>query len=235
MGCGCTKKTTCTCSSCSPCTVESACPEASAALVIQNAWNIPSCGNAALLYIPGLTNVVIGTYISNPTYGTFKITAFNSVNSQITVQNDCFAENMAPGTVVPAYTSFVFSMPPTLTTYTDWTPILTSQNATVLSDVIFDTSEYFTIGTTVFFDVMCRYTSASVASSAMYISLPFTGKVLAGTGFICAVQPNGIPLGTGRWRVNNTDPSLAVIFTPNANIPLGPNSEISIQGRYEVA
>lgn len=101
----------CTCSQCCSDT-EVECNQVCASLIVTNSWNVPSCEGSAVLSIPGLETVLIGSYIWNPTYGWFRITAFDSVNGQITVLNECLDANAAPGTVVPAGTLFVFGAPP---------------------------------------------------------------------------------------------------------------------------
>lgn len=113
--CGCNK------CSCKTCTCSTTCPDCTvvcAALVVQNAWNVPACDASAVLSVPGLTTVLIGSYVWNPTYGWFRITAFDSVNGQITVINECIEGNADPGTVVPALTVFVFGAPPGTTNVT---------------------------------------------------------------------------------------------------------------------
>lgn len=119
MSCSSCRNTSSSCKSCSsPCTKACGvcvCPQCTAvctALVVSNSWNVPACGAEAVLSIPGLTTVLIGSYIYNPTYGRFKITAFDSVNQQVTVLNECLPGNAAPGSVVPALTTFIFSAPP---------------------------------------------------------------------------------------------------------------------------
>lgn len=103
MSCGCNK------CSCSPCTCVVTCPEFCTALTVTNSWNVPACGASATLYIPGLVSVLIGTFLANPSYGFFEITGFNSINSQVTVLNNCYEQNADPGTVVPAGTKFILS------------------------------------------------------------------------------------------------------------------------------
>lgn len=106
----------CSSCSCSDCTSTSTtCAEVCTALVISNAWNIPSCSASAVLSVPGLETILIGSYLWNPTYGWFRVTAFDSVNFQVTVINECFDANAAAGTVVPAGTQFVFGAPPSST------------------------------------------------------------------------------------------------------------------------
>lgn len=82
------------------------------AIKIQNSWNVPACGQSALLNVPGCTTIMIGSYIWNPTYGAFKITAFNSVTQQITVKNECLIGNATAGTVVPACQIFMLEGAP---------------------------------------------------------------------------------------------------------------------------
>lgn len=113
MGCGSSK-----CGGSCGCSCSSECTEICTALEVSNSWNVPSCGNQAVLSVPGAYNVLIGSYIWNPTYGWFKITAFDSVNRQITVLNECLSANATPGTVVPSDTIFVFGAPPGATTVT---------------------------------------------------------------------------------------------------------------------
>lgn len=115
MSCGCTKpkcSTTSTCS-CSSCTSSSTnCATVCTALVVSNSWNVPACGASAILSVAGLTTVLIGSYVYSPSYGWFRISAFDSVNAQITVVNDCLSGNASPGSVVPALTTFIFGAPP---------------------------------------------------------------------------------------------------------------------------
>lgn len=105
----------CNCTSTSVVTTTTTCPEICTSLAIQNAWNIPACNASAVLSVTGLTTLLIGTYLYNPEYGWFRVTAFDSVNYQITVLNECFGDNAAAGTVVPAGTQFVFGAPPSAT------------------------------------------------------------------------------------------------------------------------
>lgn len=94
------------------------CEEICTALVVVNSWNIPACGQSAVLSVPGTYNVLIGSYIWNPTYGWFEVTQFDSLNRQITVMNECITNNGSPGTPVPANTMFVFGAPPGSTAIT---------------------------------------------------------------------------------------------------------------------
>lgn len=108
----CSQKTSCGCSSSCNCKANPNCTAVCTALVVANSWNIPACDAEAILSIPGLATVLIGSYIYNPTYGVFRITAFDSVHGLVTVINDCLPGNAAPGSVVPAGTTFIFAQPP---------------------------------------------------------------------------------------------------------------------------
>jgi len=82
------------------------------AIKVATSFNMPACGASAILSFPGLSSVVIGGYIWNPTYGYLKILALNTSNSQLTVQNDCTTGNAPVGTAVPACTYFDVTTPP---------------------------------------------------------------------------------------------------------------------------
>lgn len=109
MSCGCSSsKSRCGCTeSCVTC------PTVCVVLTVSNSWNIPACGSNAILAVDGLTSVLVGAYVYNPDFGSFKIVGFNSLNGQITVENECIDGNASPGTTVPADTEFIFSSAPT--------------------------------------------------------------------------------------------------------------------------
>jgi hypothetical protein len=134
------------CSSCSNCScsdcTSTPCAEVCTALVISNAWNVPACDASAVLSVPGLETVLIGSYIWNPTYGWFLLTAFDSVNFQITVKNLCFSGNAVAGTVVPAGAEFVFGAPPSSTQITYYSNAVGSSYVLTgsMADVVFGTT-----------------------------------------------------------------------------------------------
>lgn len=80
-------------------------------VTIQSAWNIPLCGASAVLSVPGLSAVSVGSFIWHDSYGYYEIVAGDTVNQTITVQNNCDASNASPGTQVPACTTFVVTPP----------------------------------------------------------------------------------------------------------------------------
>jgi len=79
---------------------------------IQDSWNVPACGQTATVTSVELQGIVVGSYIWNPTYGYFEITAFNPTTNQITVLNHCNEGNAAAGTTVPSCTEFTVTVPP---------------------------------------------------------------------------------------------------------------------------
>ncbi len=81
-------------------------------IAAQNTWNVPECGGTAVLSVPGLVSINIGTYIRNKVYGYFEVVAFDASSQQITVENHCNAGNAATGTTVPACTTFGLDGPP---------------------------------------------------------------------------------------------------------------------------
>lgn len=110
-------------------------------LIVQNSWNIPACGASAILSVPGLESVLIGSYLYNPSYGYFRISAFDSVNGQITIVNDCTTGNEDPGVVVPALTEFILSSPPALSnllfnTLNSWVVPACGSNVTVTAPTL---------------------------------------------------------------------------------------------------
>lgn len=83
-----------------------------ASVRVQDSWNIPDCSQSAVVTIPGLSQITVGAYLWNPSYGYFQVTAFNSTLQQVTILNNCTDGNSAPGTRVPACTDFNLSPPP---------------------------------------------------------------------------------------------------------------------------
>lgn len=79
---------------------------------VNNSWNVPSCGNSAIINVAGLKSFVPGSYIWNPTYGFFEGTAFDAATGDLTIVNHCNDGNAAPGTGVPACTNFDVTVPP---------------------------------------------------------------------------------------------------------------------------
>jgi hypothetical protein len=79
---------------------------------VDNTWNIPACGETAVLSVAGLKSVEPGAYLWASEYGYFEIVSFDAANGEVTVQNNCNEGNAAVGTSVPACTDFIVSDPP---------------------------------------------------------------------------------------------------------------------------
>ena len=78
----------------------------------ENSWNVPACGETAVLTVLGLKNVATGSYIWSSEYGYFEISAFNVNTGQLTVINRCTEGNAAAGTEVDACSPFIVVGPP---------------------------------------------------------------------------------------------------------------------------
>lgn len=85
-----------------------------ATLKVANSWNIPACEGSAVLSIPGLAAIAIGSYLWADPWGYFEVIAFDSTNAQVTVQNNCTDGNQPVGTQVPGNTYFVVAPPPSV-------------------------------------------------------------------------------------------------------------------------
>lgn len=76
------------------------------------AFNIPACGATAVVYFSDVKKLVINSYLWHPTYGYFKIIAFDFQTGQVTILNQCQDGNAAAGTSVPACTCFIVTATP---------------------------------------------------------------------------------------------------------------------------
>lgn len=241
MSCGCTKSYKkfsgipyCTCKQ-SSCEVE--CPTICTALVSANSVNVPACDETAVLSFPGLTSILIGSYLYNPTYGTFLVTGFNSINGQVTIENTCLAGNAAPGTMIPVGTEFVFGSPPTLTEYTAWTPVLTApvgSTLTIPSQTV-NQANYFTIGTTMWFTVSMSFEVGGADDDSLYMSLPITSvadDTDVAIGYTLVNNNAYVPGSV--WRVDTTPTRLVLSFLLGTLWDTGAVNSFTIQGYVQV-
>ncbi len=222
----------CGCNNCfpNPCTCVQNCKDICSALTVQNSWNVPDCvGTAAtaILSIPGLKNVFIGAYIWNADFGYFRITAFNSITAQVTVVNDCFDDNAAPGTAVPANTKFIIATPQAFFTSV-WSPVITANGAMTVSAVTIYDAKYFTSGRHVWFRIGAAFTLGGVQDTTVYISLPTPAvNFNSNMALPCtASQAAG-------WKVDST-PRIAVVSLTGGNWLAGATS-FQTEGFYESA
>ena len=79
---------------------------------IQDSWNIPACGSSATVVANSLKSIVVGSYLWNPDYGYFEVSAFNAGTGQVTLINHCDDGNSSAGTNVPSCTNFTVTVPP---------------------------------------------------------------------------------------------------------------------------
>src|SRR3972149_329755 len=81
----------------------------STGIQVSNSWIIPSCNDYAILIVPNLLAVHLGSYIWNNSFGFYEIVAYNSLNGELTIKNNCNVSNAAPGTEVPTCTIFIIT------------------------------------------------------------------------------------------------------------------------------
>lgn len=75
-------------------------------ITIANTFNIPACSATAVLVVPGLQRIIIGSYLWNPNYGYLKVISFDPANSMVVVENTCVNGPVLVGTAVPSCTLF---------------------------------------------------------------------------------------------------------------------------------
>jgi hypothetical protein len=79
---------------------------------IEGSWNIPDCGEESIVFVSGLKGIVVGSYLWNPTYGYYEVTAFDISRGLVTLLNHCTTGNATAGTNVPGCTEFTNTVPP---------------------------------------------------------------------------------------------------------------------------
>lgn len=158
-----------------------------------------------------LSVVGTGLYVANPTV--VSVTDTPSVNLTLT------------GTALSA---------DVLTTYSTWTPTVTASGAMTVSGLTVSLAQYFTIGSTTFFDVALLFTLGGVQSTNVYFTLPQTALTMGNqAAFPASVAANSVGVAGSFWRVDHTDLTRAVVALKDvANWTLGAGASISIQGRF---
>lgn len=233
MSCGC-KKTTCGCTS--SCTTSSACEcaEICTALEVANAWNIPACDAEAVLSVPGLETVLIGSYIYNPTYGSFLITGFDSANHQLTVLNPCFDHNEVAGTVVPALTTFIFTAPPSATNITyaagavGTNYVLTAVNAAVTFGTSSPEITLTVPGTYLIIGHLTFYSNGVTIATPSVLSGNLVRRNNTPAALTAAIGLAGLPVSTTYTNYISTAGIYPLIYTTaNSNDQLGLNASYS--------
>lgn len=74
-------------------------------------WNIPACGETAVLVFPNLKGILAGASLWSSAYGYFAVEQFNATTSEVTIRNNCILGNAPVGVTVPACTEFIIAPP----------------------------------------------------------------------------------------------------------------------------
>ena len=77
-----------------------------------NAWNVPACGETAVLSVGEVDDVHIGSYIWSSEHGYYEIVSFDRIKKDITIKNNCAVGNSDEGAQVGANSTFIISDPP---------------------------------------------------------------------------------------------------------------------------
>ena len=76
-------------------------------VIAEEEWVIPNTDSEVTLTINDLSRMVVGAYLYNPNYGYFKINSWVPSTGKVGVSYDEVIGTQAPGTTVPAGTSFL--------------------------------------------------------------------------------------------------------------------------------
>lgn len=83
-------------------------------LRVENQWTVPPCGQSSLLTIPGLSNVMIGSYLYGGVgIGFFEVMSFNKASCTVVVRNNCTPGNAPEGSIIPSGSLFIVTPYPT--------------------------------------------------------------------------------------------------------------------------
>lgn len=102
----------------------------------QVSWNVPLCGQTAILSVPGVAGAVVGSFLWNEVYGYFEINSVDSARGQIGIVNNCTVGNASPGTQIPACTCFIVTVPPAVDTTQSGNCLTVDFTAPALDDCI---------------------------------------------------------------------------------------------------
>lgn len=198
---------------------------------------MPTCGNTVVVETNGVPNVVVGSWIWNPTAGYLEVTAYNTSTFDLTLQNNCTAGNAVPGATVVAGSSFILTPPPPANSYNTWTPAVTASGAMTIAALVITEAAYWEVGNLIFFSISLNYTLGGVTNNQVFITLPTEapGTGAASDGYICAASENGaVVTNGGLWRITTGNPAQIVLTKPAAaNWTLGAGAGTDIQGFYQ--
>lgn len=157
------------------CNTYTNCSDLCNSFVATNSFNIPAIGSNAVLNVANLKQLVVGTYIYNPTYGYLRIVSFDATLAQITVTNDGTYGNAAPGAIVPAATPFLNTAVSTMDTsvVTDFTPTFITTGGLVVTPSSTFHCQYKLLGGGMkWLNVKVRAVLSGLAAPSMVFTLP---------------------------------------------------------------
>lgn len=101
-----------TCGGCSSYSVNSNCQTIhninySVSFKTGTSFNVPRCGEEAILFVPIGTKLVSEGYIWNPTFGYFQVLGYDQTTGRLTIVNPCLDSVAIPGLQIPTCTEFI--------------------------------------------------------------------------------------------------------------------------------
>jgi hypothetical protein len=151
-------------------------------LKVQGEWAVPLQDEIVTLNVPGLTDIIIGSAIWNPDYGSYLVVAIPADEQiKITKTED---NTTAVGTPIPSCTKFMTTLPPTALS-SDWASFVCDWRAASGAGAITDITEnnlYSVDGDRVdtALNSIIEITGATIG--ALQIDLPFQGSAFGGAG-----------------------------------------------------
>lgn len=196
---------------------------------------VPACSTNMTLTTPGLLSAIVGSYIWNPTYGIYKVISYNATTNALVVQNDCSYNTVAPATVIPADTSFLFTTTPQSIEAVDFSASAVWTGSGALTYTPSETHyKYIVRDNVVEGWVTATGTTAGVTSDLIFLNLPFAPDpdlLIGGVGAPITVNISEGGTGTiGYGYIRTTD--LAIAKIASANFTLGAGEKFGIHFSY---
>lgn len=176
-----------------------------------NDFIMPSCGSSAIVTFEGITSIQIGSYLWNVTFGYLLVTDINYLTYEVTLYNDCYATNAAPGTFIPKTSLFSLAIP-ARSVWVPWSPTLFNTNAAEYANYVIKSASYYTFPGIVYykFSVSFDIVDAAGPSNYMFVSLPIEAVPATDAYMSC---------GSGRMLMEDPLKPRAVIGSIYANAP----------------
>lgn len=234
--CGCSGARPCGCSR----KPKSTCARVCTTLVVDTSWNIPAVGAQAELSIPGVNNILIGSSVYNPAYGSFKIVSFSATTQKLVVTNLGYG-NKAPGTIVPTDTYFNV-VSPLFTTKgaIDWVPNVRGFTPLTFTLLTAPVKKYWAQEERVEIALSVTGTLGGAAGPVILLSLPIVANgdkdllsvLITDNG---VVTPGYAQVVDAATYGESGDPILAVKKYNNANFTNSGPVTITVDGKYTAA